>query len=60
MGSEGIFGRLAEGVEVDSSGSGEGPVVGPSECGPSVSSIMEIVMLVLWLGFWRSQEFNVV
>jgi hypothetical protein len=33
MGSEWILGRLAWGCELDSTGSGQGPVAGSGECG---------------------------
>jgi hypothetical protein len=45
MGSEWILGRLAWGVGLDLSSSGQGPVVGCCECGdePSGSCTTELV-----------------
>jgi hypothetical protein len=37
MGLEWILGRLVEGCGVDLSGSGQGPVAGPRECGDKPS-----------------------
>jgi hypothetical protein len=45
MGSEWIFGRLAWGCGLDSTGSGQGPVAGCCECGdePLGSCVTELV-----------------